>query len=431
VAKSTSIDRTTFQERLHRIYRLANELEAHRDELVELAIKDIGFSHRDNHQEITVTKERLKMCWRVEEILQGRRPICEEGEEVALTLSYNGSAWLNIVIATIYLAGNRVRVKFSSRGSDISHLLESIYIPIFGQDIVFDYRPGREFITWAIREPRVKAICVFGSEQTVLPYRDEVQKYGKRLIFEGPGSDPFIVLNDAPFEEALQDLFEAKYSYSGQTCTAPENIYVQRGIYRDFLEAFVEKSKHAKVGDPRDPETVITPLGSPLAVENISRQLEDARRKGGRILLGGRIKGNLVYPTVVADATPDMLGVQEESFGPVSFVIPFDTHDEVISMARRNRYGLRAAVYGEEEAEGIAWALRGEPYMQEVPDIVFGKFGTVSVNEPRSESWRGAFVMKSVGGYGYSGWEWDALSGGFKLKQGPKLLSLETSLLME
>ncbi len=417
-----------FGERLERVYRLAHELETHRDELVALAIKDIGFSYRDNHQEITVTRERLKMCWRVEEILQGRRPICREGEEVALALSYNGSAWLNIVIATIYLAGNRVRVKFSSRGADIARFLESIYLPIFGREVTFDYRPGREFIEWALGDDRVKAICIFGSEQAVLPYEREVLARKKRLIFEGPGSDPFIVLADAPIEEAVRDLVEAKYSYSGQTCTAPENVYVQREIYRDFLEALVEESRQAKVGEPEDPETVITPLGSPLAVENIKRQLEDARQKGGRILLGGRVEGNLVYPTVVADATPDMLGVQEETFGPVSFVIPFDAPEEVISMARRNKYGLRAAVYGYEEAEGVAAALRGEPYMHEVPELIFGRFGTVSVNEPRSESWKGAFVVKAVGGYGFSGWEWDALGGEFKLKQGPKLLSLETSI---
>lgn len=420
----------SFGERLEKVYRLADELEAHRGDLVELAIKDIGFSFRDNHQEISVSVERLKMCWRVEEILAGRRSICQEDQqEVALALSYNGSAWLNIVIATIFLAGNRVRVKFSSKGSDIARLLESIYFPIFGREVTFDYRPGREFIEWAIRDECVRAICVFGSEHTVLPYKEMVLTHKKRLIFEGPGSDPFIVLNDASYEEAIQDLYEAKYSYSGQTCTAPENIYVQKDIYHDFLEAFVEKSKEAKVGDPWDPDTIVTPLGSPLAVENIKRQLEDAKKRGGRIVLGGKVDSNLVFPTIVADATPDMLGVQEETFGPVSFVIPFDDPSEVISMAKRNRYGLRAAVYGEEEAEKIASALRGEPYMHEVPDIVFGKFGTVSVNEPRSESWRGAFVVKAVGGYGYSGWEWDALGETFKLKQGPKLLSLETTVL--
>jgi len=112
------------------------QIEAFRDNLVELAMKDLGFSYRDNHQEITVMGERLRMCRNIEDLLRVRGPICEENEEAALALSYNGSAWLNIVIATIFLAGNRVRVKFSSRGPDIAHFLESLYHPIFGDEMI-------------------------------------------------------------------------------------------------------------------------------------------------------------------------------------------------------------------------------------------------------------------------------------------------------
>jgi acyl-CoA reductase-like NAD-dependent aldehyde dehydrogenase len=412
-----------FQERLEKVLRLADELMAHRDELVELAIQDLGFSRRDNQREIEITVDRLKSCSATETFLSKRTPL----GEVALALSYNGSAWLNTVISTIFLVGNRIRVKLSSKGLDIAHFLESLYEPIFDDWVTFDHRPGKAFLEEALRNQHVKAICVFGSEKNLLPYEGEVRNRHKRLIFEGPGSDPFIVLQDASIENALEDLCDAKYSYSGQTCTAPENVYVQKTIYEEFLEAFVESSRKVEVGDPREPGVIVTPIGSPLAVKNITRQLDNARKKGARIVLGGKIEGNLVYPTIVADATPDMLGVQEETFGPVSFVIPFDTPKTVIDLARQNRYGLRASVYGGEEAERIGSALKGEPYMHEVPKMVFGKFGTVSVNEPRSISWKGAFVTKAVGGYGYSGWEWDALGDTFKLKQGPKLLSLETS----
>jgi succinate-semialdehyde dehydrogenase/glutarate-semialdehyde dehydrogenase len=72
--------------------------------------------------------------------------------------------------------------------------------------------------------------------------------------------------------------------------------------------------------------------------------------------------------------------------------------------------------------------LVGEPYCHRVPEMTLGRFGTVSVNQPRSESWVGAFVSKPVGGYGYSGWIWQTVEGEFILKQGPKLLSLETSV---
>jgi acyl-CoA reductase-like NAD-dependent aldehyde dehydrogenase len=136
----------------------------------------------------------------------------------------------------------------------------------------------------------------------------------------------------------------------------------------------------------------------------------------------------LVYPTIIADANHGMLGIQEETFGPVSFVMSFDSVEEAIRLAKDSRYGLRATVYGEEEAERVAEALCGEPYCHPVEDFLLGKFGTVSVNEPRSESWKGALVTKPIGGYGHSGWVWETVGDKFLLKQGPKLLSIETSI---
>jgi len=123
-----------------------------------------------------------------------------------------------------------------------------------------------------------------------------------------------------------------------------------------------------------------------------------------------------------------MRGMQEESFGPVSYVARFETSDAALALARDNRYGLRAGVWGGEDAAAVARALKGADYMEEVPEPVFGRFGTVSLNEPRRESWRRAFITRAVGGYGYSGWAWETRDGRFVLRQGPKLLSLETSL---
>ena len=143
--------------------------------------------------------------------------------------------------------------------------------------------------------------------------------------------------------------------------------------------------------------------------------------------MGGKIDGNLVYPTVIRDATDDMLGMREEVFGPVAFTTAFASREEVVARARNHKYGLRASVFGGPEAQGVAQDLRGEDYCHPVADYTFGKFGTVSVNEPRSESWKGALVVKPAGGYGYSGWIWETVDGHFRLKQGPKLISLETS----
>jgi betaine-aldehyde dehydrogenase len=97
-----------------------------------------------------------------------------------------------------------------------------------------------------------------------------------------------------------------------------------------------------------------------------------------------------------------MLGMREEVFGPVLFTTVFSDREEVVARAKNHKYGLRASVYGGSEAALTAAALKGEDYYHPVPDYTFGKFGTVSLNEPRAKSWRGALVTKAVGGYGYS-----------------------------
>jgi acyl-CoA reductase-like NAD-dependent aldehyde dehydrogenase len=112
----------------------------------------------------------------------------------------------------------------------------------------------------------------------------------------------------------------------------------------------------------------------------------------------------------------------------VAFTTSFETEEEVIRRSKNHKYGLRAAVFGGDAARRTAGALKGEDYCHSVEGYTFGKFGTVALNQPRSESWKGAFVTKAVGGYGYSGWIWDTFEGRFRIQQGPKLLSVETSV---
>lgn len=417
----------TYGERVERIHALAESLGRHREEMVELAVRNLQFTAADSRKEVEITVDRLRL-YEGTGFLRDRLPLGGAGSRVSLMLSYNGSAWLNTAITSVWIVGNRVRVKFSSKGSDVMELTERIYRPIFGDEVTFHGEPGRTFLERSLDDPETSAVVVFGHDGNVLPYEARVRHSGKKLVFEGPGQDPFLVFPDADRELALSDLMTSKFLYSGQTCTAPKRIFVHRSIYDDFLERFVERVRGLGVGDPRDPRTDVAPVGSSLAVERIREQLADARKKGARILIGGRVDGNLVHPTVVRDAADDMLGMREEVFGPVAFTTPFDTEEEALRRAREHRYGLRAALFGGEAAGRAARALAGEPYCHPVPGITFGKFGTVAWNQTRAESWRGAFVVKAVGGYGHSGWIWETVEGRFRVKQGPKLLSLETSI---
>ena len=417
-----------FDDRLRKIGELGKALKKNQEKMARQAAQEIKFTLKDSRREVLTTIQRLGMYESVRSKLEGRRPLGGDGSIVALMLSYNGSAWLNIAITSILAVGNKVLVKFSSKGSGLSELTESIYKPIFGNQVQFTRIGGRQFMENSLKDPIISSIVVFGSDATVLPYEEAVRQSGKKLIFEGPGQDPFIVFPDADIELALSDLMVSKFLNNGQACIAAKRIFIHRSIYDDFLREFEERTSRLAVGDPENEETDISPVISDLAVNRIKLQLEEAVEKGARIILGGRIKGNLIYPTIIRDATDDMLGMREEVFGPVAFTTPFDTMEEVIRRAKDNKYGLRAAIFGGKEAEETAQALLGEEYCHPVPEYSFGKFGTVALNETRSDSWVGAFIAKPVGGYGYSGWIWETVDGRFRMKQGPKLLSLETSL---
>ena len=418
----------TFADRLEKVLALAEALPRHKQEMMALAAKNLRFTYKDTAYEVDLTVDRLKLFEQTEIFLGKRKPLGGPGSKVAVMLSYNGSAWLNTVITSIYMVGNKVLAKFASRGDELMALTRRMYEPIFGRDISFYEGGGKSFIREALQDPEVSSVVVFGFDTNMLPYEEDFRRSGKKFVFEGPGVDPFIVLADADFDKALADLMNAKFAYSGQTCSAPKRIFIHRGIYDDFLEQLVGRVRKLKVGAPEDPSTDVAPVASDLAVSRIVAQLKDAVEKKARIVAGGQIEGNVIYPTVIRDATDDMAGMREEVFGPVAFTSPFDTVPEVVARSQNHRYGLRAAVFGEAEAKEIARALKGESYFHPVPDYTFGKFGTVAVNRPRAETWVGSLVTKAVGGYGYSGWIWETVEGQFRLKQGPKLLSLETSV---
>ncbi len=419
--------RNSYGKRFAKVLDLAEAIGNRRREIIAQAVHDIRFTVRDTATEVDIAVDRLKMYADARAFLEGKRPLGGEGSNVSLLLSYNGSAWLNTAITSIWMVGNRVNVKFSSKGTGICDLTESLYRPIFGDDIRFHRGSGKSFLENSLRDPSTSAVVIFGFDENVLPYEEAFRRTGKKLVFEGPGQDPFIVFPDADLDLALSDLLTSKFMYSGQTCTAPKRIFVHRTIYDEFLDRFEERAARLVVGDPEDERTDVSPVASDLAVGRIREQLSDAAAKGAKIVLGGNIEGNMIHPTIVRDATDDMLGMREEVFGPVAFTSPFATKEEAIRRAKNHKYGLRAAVFGGVEAKATAEELAGVEYCHPVPGYTFGKFGTIALNQTRAESWKGAFVVKAVGGYGYSGWIWETVDGAFRIKQGPKLLSLETA----
>ncbi len=175
------------------------------------------------------------------------------------------------------------------------------------------------------------------------------------------------------------------------------------------------------------------PVVDEIAVRRIRAQVEDALSKGGALLCGGPFDNRFIAPVIIDHARHDMLGMREESFGPISFVQTFSSGREAIELAQLSPYGLHAAVWGWRDVPLVVSELAGAGYLHEVESIVFGKFGMMTVNSgiPLAEKklqQKGAARIVGIGGYGYSGWVWDSAGGALSLKQGPKAFDIETSV---
>jgi len=168
----------------------------------------------------------------------------------------------------------------------------------------------------------------------------------KKMSLELGGNAPFIVFADADIDSAVEGAFASKYRNAGQTCVCSNRLYVQEAVYDEFVTKFAAKVKTAKVGNGFEDGVNQGPLIEEAALEKVERHVADAVAKGARVLVGGkRLKGQFFEPTVVADATADMLCAKEETFGPFAPVFKFKTEQEAVDAANHTEFGLASYFY--------------------------------------------------------------------------------------
>jgi succinate-semialdehyde dehydrogenase/glutarate-semialdehyde dehydrogenase len=168
----------------------------------------------------------------------------------------------------------------------------------------------------------------------------------KKLSLELGGNAPFIVFDDADIDSAVEGAMASKYRNAGQTCVCANRIYVQEGVYDQFVQKFSAKVKALKVGNGFEEGVMQGPLIEDAAIDKVQRHVDDAVAKGGKVLAGGRkIGGQFFEPTVIAEATPDMLCAREETFGPFAPVFRFKTEQDAIDAANNTEFGLASYFY--------------------------------------------------------------------------------------
>jgi succinate-semialdehyde dehydrogenase/glutarate-semialdehyde dehydrogenase len=168
----------------------------------------------------------------------------------------------------------------------------------------------------------------------------------KKLALELGGNAPFIVFDDADIDSAVEGAMASKYRNAGQTCVCANRIYVQDAVYDEFVQKFTAKVKTLKVGNGFDEGVMQGPLIEDAAVQKVERHVQDAIQKGGKVMVGGhKIDGQFFEPTVIANASADMLCAREETFGPFAPVFRFHQDQEAIDAANNTEFGLASYFY--------------------------------------------------------------------------------------
>jgi len=168
----------------------------------------------------------------------------------------------------------------------------------------------------------------------------------KKLSLELGGNAPFIVFDDADIDSAVEGAMVSKYRNAGQTCVCANRLYVQDGVYDAFVEKLAAKAKTIKVGNGFEAGVTQGPLIDDQGLAKVEQHVADALAKGAKVLTGGKKLGTRFYePTVLANATSDMLCAREETFGPVAPVFRFKTEDEAVALANATEFGLASYFY--------------------------------------------------------------------------------------
>jgi 5-carboxymethyl-2-hydroxymuconic-semialdehyde dehydrogenase len=202
------------------------------------------------------------------------------------------------------------------------------------------------------KHPDVRAISFTGSTATG---NRIIQTAGlKKFSMELGGKSPFVIFDDADLERAMDAALFMIFSNNGERCTAGSRILVQRSIYAQFAQTFAQRASRIAVGDPLDDKTLIGPMISKDHLAKVRRYIELGPQEGATLLTGGLDapdvpahvrNGNFVKPTVFADVRNEMKIAQDEIFGPVACLIPFDDETDAVRVANDIRYGLSSYVW--------------------------------------------------------------------------------------
>jgi aldehyde dehydrogenase (NAD+) len=250
----------------------------------------------------------------------------------------------------------------------IAHLLEEAGLPAGVMNVVVG--AGSEIGDAFVRHPIPRVISFTGST----PVGRGVARLAaespiiKRLELELGGNSPFVVLDDADLDRAVEAAVFGKFLHQGQICMIANRFVIDDHVYDEFLARFTDRVRALKIGDPDDPETMIGPIINASQLRGLVERIAEARASGARELVGGEPRGLVLPPHVFADVTNDQRLAREEIFGPVAPVIRAHGEDDALRIANDTEYGLSSCVFTRDVERGVRFAQRIEAGMAHVND---------------------------------------------------------------
>jgi aldehyde dehydrogenase (NAD+) len=386
--------------------RLGDLIAAQADALAELETRDNGKLINEMLAQLRYMPEWFRYFGGLADKIEGRViPIDRPGmfnytlEEplgvVAAITPWNSPLMLGAwKLAPALAAGNTFVWKPSEHTSvsalEFGKLFEEAGFPPGVVNIVTGF--GQEIGDALVGHERVAKVAFTGGDATGAAVYQTAARGIKPVTLELGGKSANIVFADADFDNAVKGVVSGIFAATGQTCVAGSRALVQRSIYDRFIEAFVDFAKTAKMGDPLDTATQVGPITTRAQYQKVLDYIEIAGNEGARCVLGGGPAvrpecgdGWFIEPTVFADVTPGMRIAQEEVFGPVLAIIPFDDDEDAIRIANGSVYGLAAGVWTKDIGRCLKLASRLEA-------------GTIWINTYRVSSYLSPF-----GGYKRSG----------------------------
>jgi aldehyde dehydrogenase (NAD+)/betaine-aldehyde dehydrogenase len=393
--------KTPGTERSRLLHALADALVANRKELAELESRNVGKAISSVKAELAGAVENFRFYATAIGSIAGRsnpiggsllfysqkEPVGVAGQIVPWNYPLLMATWK---LAPALAAGCSVVLKPDPQTPLSVLRLAELAAEVGFPPGVINIVPGDGPTTGAylVRHPGVDKVAFTGSTRTGGEIMRLCSDPIKRVTLELGGKSPNLVFADANLADAIPSSVWAIFYAAGQSCEARSRLLVEKSVYDDVVAQVTELSQRVRVGDPLDPETQMGSLISPAHREKVHAFVDGARDEGAEVTAGGAIgegPGAFYPPTVIANAGSRMLAAQEEIFGPVVTVIPFDDEADAIRIANDVKYGLMATIWTGDPAKGHRIASRI-------------KSGTVGINMPYT-----AFPGIPFGGYKQSG----------------------------